>query len=92
MRPAYADSAAVSTVSIGAGGAKMLTPNGADDSSPRRVMSAATASAVLYPAARKPKPPACATAAARPGVEAPPASGAWTIGTSSARRSIAPTR
>ena len=43
-------------------------------------MSCATAAAGLYPAARKPSPPASHTAMASAGVEGPPASGACTIG------------
>ena len=41
----------------------------------------------LYPAARKPSPPASHTAIASSGVDGPPAIGAWTIGSGSVLRS-----
>ena len=50
--------------------------------------SSRSASGVRYPAATKPKAPASATAAVSAGVDAPPASGACTIGTRSAPGSI----
>ena len=58
-------------------------PNGRSVSRLSSPISARTASALRYPAARKPRPPASDTAAASAGVDGPPAIGAWTIGCSS---------
>src|SRR5882757_8550019 len=64
-----------------------FTPSGPDVSARAAVMRSARASAVRYPAARKPRPPALDPAAASSGVVGPPAMGATITGTSSARRS-----
>ncbi len=60
-----------------------LMPKARDVSSRTADMSARRSLGVLYPAARKPRPPAPETDAASVGVESPPAIGAWTIGWSS---------
>lgn len=61
-------------------GMKRLTPNGWLVSPRTCLISWYIPSAVLYPAARNPSPPASDTAAASCGQEAPPAMGACTIG------------
>ena len=67
--------------SAGAGaGTNRLTPHGPDVAARTARISSLTACARLYPAARKPSPPASHTAIASSGVDGPPAIGAWTIG------------
>lgn len=61
-------------------GMKRLTPNGWPVSRRSCLISLYMPSAVLYPAARKPSPPASATAATSCGQDTPPAIGACTIG------------
>ena len=61
-------------------GRNRLTPNGRSVSSPTSTSSGSSCSAVRYPAARVPSPPALLTAATSSGVVGPPAIGAPTIG------------
>lgn len=61
-------------------GMKRFTPKGRPVSPRSCLISWYMPSAVLYPAARNPSPPASDTAAASCGTETPPAMGACTIG------------
>src|ERR1700744_4930947 len=63
-------------------GTNRFTPIGPVVALRAAARSSASRSGLMYPAARKPRPPALATAAARAGVPGPPAIGAPTIGTS----------
>ena len=64
----------------GVPGTNTFTPNGSAVAARTAAISAAIASGVLYPAARKPSAPAPAAAMTRPGTDGPPAMGATTTG------------
>src|ERR1700730_4937502 len=67
-------------------GTKRFTPIGPVVAARAATLSLANRSALIYPPARKPRPPALDTAAARAGVPGPPAIGAPTIGTSRSQK------
>ena len=66
--------------SFSSAGVKKFTANGPDVSRLVSRMPSRTASGCRAPTAKEPSPPALVTAAARAGVEMPPAIGAWSTG------------